>query len=436
MRCCAIVPAAGGGRRFGGERPKQFLPLLGRPLLAWTVERLLAAPEVERLVVATPPGRARETREMLLREVRVGHGVEIAAVEGGRRRQDSVRAALGAAEGAPSDWIAVHDGARPCLAAADLAAVLRSAAGSDGKGAVLGRPLSDTLKAAEAGRLGETVERSGLFRAETPQVFRAGDLGEALERAERESVEVSDESSLFAPGSVAAVGASHPNPKLTAPSDLPLIEALLRGEEVPSRRLPRMDAASASPTTTRRSGRERESWEHVSQGEEGGWAGRQTAVGHGYDVHRLRTGRPLILGGQRIPHETGLDGHSDADVVLHAIGDALLGAAGLGDLGVHFPPSDEAWRGADSSELLLRIVAMVLERGFEVRNCDVTLVAERPSMAPYRSAIEEHVAGLLRIGVERMNFKATTHEGLGSLGRGEGMAAHASVLIERARVGA
>lgn len=399
MTCCAIVPAAGGGRRFGGEQPKQFVPVLGRPLLVWTVERLLAAPEVERLVVATPPGLAAETREMLLREVRVARDVDLGTVEGGRRRQDSVRVALATAEVASSDWVAVHDGARPCLAAADLAEVLRRAAGSGGAGAVLGRPVSDTLKTAEAGRLRETVDRSGLFRAETPQVFRAVDLRQALDRAERENLQVSDESSLFAPGSVSAVAASHPNPKLTDPSDLPAIEALLRAER------------EVSPTL-------------------------ETAVGHGYDVHRLSAGRPLILGGQRIPHETGLDGHSDADVVLHAIGDALLGAAGLGDLGVHFPPSDPAWRGADSSELLGRIVEMVLEQGFTIRNCDVTLIAERPSMAPYRSAIEEHVAGLLRIGPGRMNFKATTHEGLGPLGQGEGMAAHAVVLIERPWAGA
>lgn len=396
MSCCAIVPAAGGGRRFGGELPKQFVPVLGRPLLAWTVERLLSVPEVDRVVVAAPAGRAGETREMLLREVRVSPDVDLSAVDGGRRRQDSVRAALAAADVAPSDWVAVHDGARPCLAAADLAAVLRSTAGSDGTGAVLGRPVRDTLKTVAGGRLHETVDRSGLFRAETPQVFRAGELGEALDRADRENLEVSDESSLFAPGSVAAVAASQPNPKLTAASDLPAIEALLRREHGVSNEL-------------------------------------EAAVGHGYDVHRLKAGRPLILGGQRIPHEAGLDGHSDADVVLHAIGDALLGAAGLGDLGVHFPPSDEAWRGADSSDLLRLIVAMVQERGFAVRNCDVTLIAERPSMAPYRSAIEAHVAELLRIEAERMNFKATTHEGLGPLGRGEGMAAHASVLIERTR---
>lgn len=396
MTVHAVVPAAGTGRRFGGDRPKQFSLLLDRPVLAWTVERLASVPIVERVVVAAPAGSVRDTQRMLMEEVAARPGAALLAVAGGRRRQDSVAAALAATAAAPSDWVAVHDGARPCLSAMDLEAVVRAAAEGGRAGAVLGRPVSDTLKTVAEGRLGATVDRATLFRAETPQVFRAAELAAALDRAAEQEVEVSDESSLFEPGSVAAVVASRPNPKLTDPSDRATIEALLRsrrdGDEVVER-----------------------------------------AVGHGYDVHRLRPGRPLILGGQRIPHELGLDGHSDADVVLHAIGDALLGAAGLGDLGVHFPPSDDAWRGADSSDLLRRIVGLVRENGFEVRNCDVTLIAERPRMVSYRAAIEHHVARLLGLDAGRMNFKATTHEGLGPVGRSEGMAAEAVVLIERRR---
>lgn len=396
MTVHAVVPAAGTGRRFGGDRPKQFSLLLDRPVLAWTVERLASVPIVERVVVAAPAGSVHKTQQMLMEEVAARPGVALLAVAGGRRRQDSVAAALAATAAAPSDWVAVHDGARPCLSAMDLEAVVRAAAEGGRAGAVLGRPVSDTVKTVAEGRLGATVDRATLFRAETPQVFRAAELAAALDRAAEQEVEVSDESSLFEPGSVAAVVASRPNPKLTDPSDRATIEALLRsrrdGDEVVER-----------------------------------------AVGHGYDVHRLRPGRPLILGGQRIPHELGLDGHSDADVVLHAIGDALLGAAGLGDLGVHFPPSDDAWRGADSSDLLRRIVGLVRENGFEVKNCDVTLIAERPRMASYRAAIERHVARLLGLDAGRMNFKATTHEGLGPLGRGEGMAAEAVVLMERRR---
>ncbi len=394
MTVHAIVPAAGRGRRFGGDRRKQFSLLLDRPVLAWTVERLAAVPAIGRVVVAVPAGRVGETQKMLLEEVVRLPGVEVTTVEGGRRRQDSVAAALMASAAGPSDWVAVHDGARPCLSAVDVEAVLQRAAESGGEGAVLGRPVSDTLKTVKAGFLGATVDRAPLFRAETPQVFRAASLAAALERAAAHDIDVSDESSLFEPGSIAAVAASHPNPKLTDPSDRATIEALLRRSR-------------------------------------GDPPGVETAIGHGYDVHRLVVGRPLVLGGQRIPHEAGLDGHSDADVVLHAIGDALLGAAGLGDLGVHFPPSDDAWRGADSSDLLRRIVELVRKRGCAVRNCDVTLIAERPRMAAHREAIEDHVARLLGLDPRHMNFKATTHEGLGPLGRGEGMAAEAVVLIER-----
>jgi len=154
-------------------------------------------------------------------------------------------------------------------------------------------------------------------------------------------------------------------------------------------------------------------------------------IGQGYDVHALVVGRPLILGGVRIPFERGLEGHSDADVLLHALGDALLGAAGLGDLGSHFPPDDERWRDVDSGDLLRRIVAWVGERGFRVVNCDATVVAERPKLLPYREAMRERVAELLAVDSEVVSLKATTHERLGALGRGEGIAALAVVLLVR-----
>jgi 2-C-methyl-D-erythritol 2,4-cyclodiphosphate synthase len=152
-------------------------------------------------------------------------------------------------------------------------------------------------------------------------------------------------------------------------------------------------------------------------------------IGQGYDVHRLVPGRRLVLGGEEIPHERGLEGHSDADVLLHALGDALLGAAGLGDLGGHFPPSDERWRGADSVDLLRRIVDLVHGAGWAVVNADLTLVAEAPRLSPHRERIRERIAGLLGVGVSAVGLKATTNEGLGAIGRGEGMAALAVVLL-------
>jgi len=154
-------------------------------------------------------------------------------------------------------------------------------------------------------------------------------------------------------------------------------------------------------------------------------------IGQGYDVHPLVAGRPLILGGVRIPFERGLDGHSDADVLLHALGDALLGAAGLGDLGSHFPPDDERWRDADSADLLRRIVGLVGDRGYRVVNCDATVVAERPKLLPHRDAMRGRVAELLAVDAEAVSLKATTHERLGALGRGEGIAALAVVLLVR-----
>jgi 2-C-methyl-D-erythritol 2,4-cyclodiphosphate synthase len=152
-------------------------------------------------------------------------------------------------------------------------------------------------------------------------------------------------------------------------------------------------------------------------------------VGQGYDVHRLVAGRRLVLGGEEIPHDRGLAGHSDADVLLHALGDALLGAAGLGDLGDHFPPGDEQWRGASSVDLLARIMALVRAAGWRVLNCDLTLIAEAPKLAPYRQSIRERLASLLGVGITSVGLKATTNEGLGALGRGEGMAALAVVLL-------
>jgi 2-C-methyl-D-erythritol 2,4-cyclodiphosphate synthase len=159
-------------------------------------------------------------------------------------------------------------------------------------------------------------------------------------------------------------------------------------------------------------------------------------IGQGYDVHRLVEGRPLVLGGVAIPWDRGLEGHSDADVLLHALGDALLGAAALGDLGQHFPPSDEHWKDADSADLLSRIVSLVRKAGFTPVNCDLTLIGEEPRLAPHRDAIRANIAALLGIGVECVGLKATTNEGLGWIGRGEGLAAQAVVLLAQADVGA
>ncbi len=384
-RLVALVPAAGRGERFGGEVPKQFARIAGRPSLAWTLERLLAC-GVDRLVVALPADPA-ATEGLVLPE-----DTRLVVTSGGATRQESVAACLAAAPGDASDLILVHDGARPAVAVEDVAATVAAALASGA--AVLGRPVGDTLKRAGEGRVLETVERAGLFRAETPQVFRRELFERALEAARRDGFVGTDEASLverLGGVEIRAVAAGSPNPKLTEPGDLEVLAGLL------GYRSGAMDLR----------------------------------IGQGYDVHRLVEGRRLVLGGEEIPFERGLEGHSDADVLLHALGDALLGAAGQGDLGEHFPPGDPRWKDAASTDLLARILERVRGAGWRVVNCDLTLLAERPKLAPHRDAIRARIAELLGIDPSAVGLKATTHEKLGALGRGEGIAAQAVVLLAR-----
>jgi 2-C-methyl-D-erythritol 2,4-cyclodiphosphate synthase/2-C-methyl-D-erythritol 4-phosphate cytidylyltransferase len=391
----ALVPAAGYGRRFGASRPKQFLLLHGRPLLAWTLDALAKA-EPRQIVLALPPDALEQGRDLLASCPQ--SQAEVVVVSGGKHRQESVRLCLEACGAGADDLVLVHDGARPLVALEDVEETLIRAATSDG--AVLGRRVTDTLKRVAAGELQSEADRRGLFRAETPQVFRRRVLEAAYARVGEHGSGATDEAGLVAllEGlSIVAVEATRPNPKITAPGDLVLAEALLG----------------------------------AARSEREGQMASEKRVGHGYDIHAKRPGRPLILGGVRIRDEDGLEGFSDADVVFHAVGDALLGAVALGDLGHHFPPGDERWRDADSSRLLTRIVEMTHECGWKVENCDVTVVAEEPKLAPFRAAMIRNLARLLDVEGTVVSVKATTHEGLGALGRGEGISATAVVLLAR-----
>ncbi len=385
----ALVPAAGSGSRFGASRPKQFLPVAGRPLLLWTVDTLLSC-GVASVVVALPAAGMSWAAHL-------PDDPRVRCVAGGATRQASVALALAASPAEPDELVLVHDGARPAVAPDDVRSVVEAARRRGG--AVLGRRVADTLKRLEGDRVVETVDRRELFRAETPQVFPRRRLEEALATAARDGVEGTDEAALverLGGPVVVAVEAAHPNPKVTRSGDEAWVASLL--------------AAGRAPATTRRSK-------------------MSMRIGQGYDVHRLVAGRPLVLGGEEIPFDRGLDGFSDADVLLHALGDALLGAAGLGDLGEHFPPGDERWRGASSVDLLGRIVVLLAEAGWRPVNCDLTLVAEAPKLAPYRESIRRRVGGVLGIGPEAVGLKATTNELLGFVGREEGMAALAVALV-------
>jgi 2-C-methyl-D-erythritol 4-phosphate cytidylyltransferase/2-C-methyl-D-erythritol 2,4-cyclodiphosphate synthase len=383
------MPAGGHGARLGASVPKQYLDLNGRPMLARAARSLLAAPWVEQLVVVAAPG------DPLAAQALAGLPRTVLLSEGGATRRDSVLAglrhlaqALGAGE---NDWVLVHDAARPALAPAALAA-LRDALADDPVGGLLALPVSDTVKRGDAGaRVVETIPRDGLWLAQTPQMFRFGPLRAALERFP----DVTDESAAIERLGLEPrlVAGGRENFKVTTTDDLELMRRL---------------SAAAAPAIR---------------------------VGQGWDIHALVPERPLIVGGVNIPHDRGLLGHSDADVLLHAITDALLGAAALGDIGRHFPDTDPVFAGADSAVLLAEAARRVRAAGFEIGNLDATIIAQAPKMAPHIPAMVVRIAEVLAIDAGCVNVKAKTSERLGHLGRGEGIAAEAVVLLARPAAG-
>jgi 2-C-methyl-D-erythritol 4-phosphate cytidylyltransferase/2-C-methyl-D-erythritol 2,4-cyclodiphosphate synthase len=377
MRVIALLMAAGSGSRFGAAEPKQFLPLLGKPILRHAAEALLADGAVQALLPVVAPGQAARVLSML-------EGLPcLPAVEGGATRQESVRAGLEALADQAPDAVLVHDAARPILPPGSIPALL--AALETHPGAIPAQPVTDTLKAGEDGTILRTVPRAGLYRAQTPQAFRFAALLEAHRSATEEATD--DASLLEAAGlPVALLPGSENNLKVTYPEDLARAEAALLPRFLP-------------------------------------------AMGTGFDVHRLVEGRPLILCGLTIPHDKGLDGHSDADVGLHALCDAIYGALAEGDIGRHFPPSEAEWKDADSARFLRHAAGRVAARGGIITHADVTLICERPKIGPHADAMRARLAELMGIPVTRVSVKATTTERLGFTGRGEGIAAQAAATL-------
>lgn len=365
---------------------KQYLPLAGRTVIEHALAPFLADPACLGVVVALAAGDSRFATLAVAQDPRV------AVVTGGAERRDSVAAGLAwLAARAPADaWVLVHDAARPCLPRADLERLLAALPAAP-DGALLALRIADTVKREGADtRVEATVPRAGLWRAQTPQAFRLAPLAAALAASpaatdESSAVEAQGGRPLLVPGSPA-------NLKVTEPGDLAQAARLL-GER----------------TTM-----------------------AEQRIGFGIDVHAFGPGDHVWLGGERIAHGRGLVAHSDGDVLLHALCDALLGAAGLGDIGQHFPDSDPRFRGVASVELLRATLARVRAAGFQVVNCDLTLIGEAPRLAPHRAAIRVSIARELGVAAERVNVKATTTERLGFLGRGEGLAAEAAVLLETA----
>ena len=400
MHVSAIIAAGGRGSRFhlrasrvggqvGDELPKQFQLLAGVPILKRTVDTFLNGYPFDEVVVALPPELASNPPSYL---------DDVIVVEGGERRQDSVARAFAAV--APSaQVIVIHDAARPLVSPAlierTVAAAVRHGA------AIAAVRARDTVKRGDAsGIIRGTLPRDEIFLAQTPQAFRVGVLRDALVRAEAlakagglasTATDATDEAMLAeqAGHHVHLVEGDVRNLKITTPDDLAMAEQLL--------------GAKTSAAAIR--------------------------IGNGYDLHRLVSGRPLILGGVTIPFEKGLDGHSDADVVCHAVTDAVLGAASAGDIGRHFPDTDPAWKGADSIELLKRAVAIVREAGYGIANVDVVVIAQRPKLSPHVDTMRASLACALGIGMDQVSVKGKTNEGVDSTGAGEAIAVHAVALL-------
>ena len=387
----ALIPAAGRAARFSGSGAggnKVFAQLGGKPLLYWTASAFASHTGIDGIVVVAGPAEVSQCREAL-----AGVSKVLAVVAGGQTRQESVAIGLFTLGGDPDDLILVHDGARPLVTAA---VIDRCIAGARQWGnAVAALPVSDTLKSADENlTVQRTVDRAGLWAMQTPQAFRLGTLFEAHSAARDTGWAGTDEAALveqFAEEPVHLVLGDPSNLKVTRPEDLPLAEAILQ-----SRR-------EKSPM--------------------------QTRIGFGYDIHPLIAGRKLILGGVEIPGPLGLDGHSDADVLLHALCDALLGAAGLPDIGHLFPNTDAAYKNISSLKLLREVVRRLHEANYAVGNVDMTLIAEAPKIAPYIAQMRAAIAEALCVEPSQVGIKATTNEQLGSLGRGEGIAAHAVALL-------
>ena len=374
MTTTALIVAAGSGTRVGGDMPKQFRQLGGKPVLRWAVESLIHHPALQMVRVVVGQDQQEQASAALA-------GLDVGTlIEGGAERADSVRAGLREID---VDAVLVHDAARPFCPPAVIDRLIASLEFFEAAAPVL--PVGDTL--ARAGEtLCEPVDRSDMVRVQTPQAFRLDALKSAYESWSGPSP--TDETTVVraAGMTVAAVEGDPALEKLTLPADFERAEQWVAGRLRPR-------------------------------------------TGMGFDVHAFAGEGPIMLGGVEVPHSRGLAGHSDADVLLHAITDALLGAAGLGDIGEHFPPSDPQWRGAESSRFLERAVELLREKGGMIDHIDCTVIAEAPKVGPHRQAMRKRIAEIAGLSVDQVSVKATTTEGLGFTGRREGIAAQAVASI-------
>ncbi|MBK0397962.1 bifunctional 2-C-methyl-D-erythritol 4-phosphate cytidylyltransferase/2-C-methyl-D-erythritol 2,4-cyclodiphosphate synthase [Limibaculum sp. M0105] len=387
MRAGAIIVAAGRGLRLGGPVPKQYQAIAGEAVLARTIRAALACPELSSVTVAIHPDFAEHYRRAVaaIDDARLS-----LPVHGGAERADTVRLALESLEDAAPEVVLIHDAARPFASPGLWSALV--AATSGGAGAIAAEPVVDALWRQDGECADVPVPRAGLWRAQTPQAFPFAPLLAAHRAAAASDAPPAlDDAEVFrrAGGIVRLVPGEPDNFKITTAADLA--------------RAGRMVAARETEMDIR--------------------------IGHGFDVHRFCDGDHVTLCGVQIPHTRGLLGHSDADVGLHALADAIYGALAEGDIGTHFPPSDPKWKGAPSHIFLSHAAERVRARGGRITNVDVTLLAERPKIGPHAAEMRATVGRLLRIGADRVGIKATTMERMGFVGREEGMAAIATATV-------
>lgn len=378
--CVALIVAAGRGARFGTDIPKQYLSLAGEPVLRRSVRAFLQHPRVTGVQVVINP----DHHDLYTRAV---EGLDLPApISGGPTRQDSVRFGLESlAANEPPDLVLIHDGARPLVDADTISRVVEALA--EKAGAIAATPLADTLKREADGVIAATVDRTLLWRARTPQGFRFRDVLAAHRNAT--GLDLTDDAAVAERAGL-EVQLVHSNPdnlKITHAYDLARAERLIMNELSDIR------------------------------------------TGTGFDVHAFADGDHVMLCGVRIPHDKAFLGHSDADVGLHALTDAILGAIGAGDIGLHFPPTDPKWRGADSAVFLRHACNLLTQRGGVLAHVDVTIICERPKIGPHRNAMVARIAEILGISEDRVSVKATTTEQLGFTGRREGVAAQAVATV-------
>ncbi|BHH85751.1 2-C-methyl-D-erythritol 4-phosphate cytidylyltransferase [Desulforhopalus sp. 52FAK] len=383
-KAAVIIPAAGFGSRMRSSEPKQYLQLGSKPIIIHTVTAFLLNPHIEKIIVVVPKDRLDQTK-LLLGQHQLSTS-SVTVVPGGVRRQDSVYQGLKEIND-DTDIVLVHDGARPLIS---QEVITRCYHGAIENGAVIAAiPVKDTLKkSADGNKVGKTVDREHLFQAQTPQAIQTHLLLKAYDL--NGDKDVTDESSLLerANTPVSIVEGSETNIKVTRPEDLILAETIL----------------SQASNTMR--------------------------IGHGYDAHRFTEDRDLTLGGVTIPHSHGLAGHSDADVLTHALCDAILGALGEGDIGKHFPDSDAAFKDIYSIELLKDVIKTMANKGFTLGNGDITVVCQAPKLAPHIDKMKELLTRCCNAEAGAINIKATTTEKMGFTGREEGISCHAVVLLQ------